>query len=133
MSAFHDVELVHDGLIVLMRRGSRPFENASELDEERERLCSEFDAIGRIGRALLIDARSAPVSTDEKLHEPFSRFRLEVARGFSCVATLVRTKVGMLQVSRLAAAQQISVRPFDDEGAAISYLLNELGAELRGS
>ena len=107
-------------------RSALPFETALELSQERSLLVERLNVIGRAGRGLLIDSRAAPHSTDSQLQEEFRRFRLEVARGFERVATVVRTKVGILQVHRLCAEQTLSVQPFDDEAAAIAYLLSQL-------
>ena len=126
MSPFHQVDVLHNGRIVRVRRSARGFESAQELRLERSLLVEKLNSIGRSGRGLLIDSRSAPHSTDDKLQEEFRRFRVDVARGFERVATLVRTKVAILQVNRLCAEQTQTVQPFDDEAAAVSYLLTPL-------
>lgn len=123
MSPFHDVDTLHDGRIVRIRRSERRFESASELRVERLRLREELDALGRAGRALLIDSRAAPHSTDDTMQDEFRRFREDVARGFAPIATLVRTKVAILQVQRLSADAPTTVQPFNEEAAAIAYLL----------
>jgi hypothetical protein len=125
MSPFHRVDVLHEGRIVRVQRSGRPYQSAAELNQERLLLREALDKLGRSGRGLLIDSRVAPHSTDERLHEEFRRFRLEVARGFERVAALVRTKVGILQVNRLIADSTSSVQPFDDEAAAIAYLLGQ--------
>jgi hypothetical protein len=125
MSPFHRVDVLHEGRIVRVQRSGRSYQSAAELNQERLLLGEALDKLGRSGRGLLIDSRVAPHSTDERLHEEFRRFRLEVARGFERVAALVRTKVGILQVNRLIADSTSSVQPFDDEAAAIAYLLGQ--------
>lgn len=109
-----------------VRRSARGFGSAQELRLERSLLVEKLNSIGRAGRGLLIDSRSAPHSTDDKLQEEFRRFRVDVSRGYERVATVVRTKVAILQVNRLCADQAQTVQPFDDEAAAISYLLSQL-------
>jgi hypothetical protein len=125
MSPFHRVDVLHEGRIIRVQRSGRSYQSAAELNQERLLLGEALDKLGRSGRGLLIDSRVAPHSTDERLHEEFRRFRLEVARGFERVAALVRTKVGILQVNRLIADSTSSVQPFDDEAAAIAYLLGQ--------
>jgi hypothetical protein len=125
MSPFHRVELLQQGRIIRVQRSERPYQSAADLNQERLLLGEALDKLGRTGRGLLIDSRVAPHSTDDRLHEEFRRFRLEVARGFDRIAALVRTKVGILQVNRLIADSTASVQPFDDEAAAIAYLLGE--------
>lgn len=126
MSPFHRIDVLHDGRVVRVERSGQPYASAEELNRERRLLCEALDQLGRAGRGLLIDSRAAPHSTDERLQEQFRRFRLEVARGFDRVAALVRTKVGILQVQRLVAnTSEASVQPFDDEVAAIAFLLGQ--------
>jgi hypothetical protein len=124
MSPFHQVELLHDGRVVRVRRSERPFETAAELRQERFRLVEQLNSLGRIGRGLLIDSRAAPHSTEGDMKDEFERFRSEVARGFQRVAILVRTKVGILQVRRLGAPQS-AIQAFDDEAVALEHLLGE--------
>lgn len=116
--------MLHDGRVIRIQRSERAYPNAAALNEERLLLGEALDKLGRKGRGLLIDSRAAPPSTDERLQEEFRRFRLEVARGFDRVAALVRTKVGILQVTRLVGDAISSVQAFDDEAAAIGYLLD---------
>jgi hypothetical protein len=124
MNSFHKVELLHEGRVVCIRRSERPFESAAELRQERFRLVEQLNTLGRSGRGLLIDSRAAPHSTEASMKDEFERFRTEVARGYALVAILVRTKVGILQVRRLGAAQS-AVVAFDDEAAAVNYLLGD--------
>lgn len=122
MSPFHRLEVLHEGRILRVQRSPQPYQSAAELNQERLLLGEALDKLGRKGRGLLIDSRVAPSSTDARLEEEFRRFRREVSRGFARVAALVRTKVGVLQVTRLTADLS-SVQAFDDEAAAIAYLL----------
>lgn len=133
MTPFHQVEVIENSRIVLIRRSERRFESALELSQERVLIVERLNGIGRSGRALLIDSRVAPHSTDDNMQDEFKRFRLDVARGFERVATLVRTKVAILQVNRLCADQTVTVQAFNDEAQAIEYLLGELAIAPRRS
>jgi hypothetical protein len=125
MGPFHEVSVLHDGRVVCVRRTQRQFESAAELRFERLRLVEQLNALGRRGRGLLVDSRTAPHSTESQLDEEFRRYRREVMLGFDRVAALVRTKVGILQVKRLCAGQASAFQVFDDEEAAIASLLSE--------
>lgn len=131
MSPFHRLDVLHEGRIIRLERSERAYQSGAELNQERLLLKEALDKLGRTGRSLLIDSRVAPHSTDARLEEEFRRFRLEVARGFDRVAALVRTKVGILQVKRLIADSTSHVHAFDDEAAAIAYLLAEPPARSR--
>lgn len=121
---FHEVTVLQDGRIVRLWRSRRAFADASELRMERRRLVEELNVLGRAGRGLLIDSRLAPHSTETHLEEEFARYRREVMVGYERVASLVRTKVAILQVNRLLSGQAPSFQAFDDEAEAIDYLLN---------
>ena len=125
MSPFHQIDVLHHGRIVLLRRSPVSFPSVAELQQERQLLVGALNKLGRAGRGLLVDSRQAPHGTEERMRDEFCRFRHDVARGFVAVATLVRTKVGMLQVRRLGYEQCSEVQAFDDESAAISYLLGQ--------
>lgn len=123
MAPFHEVNVLQDGRIVRLWRSPRAFADATELRFERRRLMGELNAIGRAGRGLLIDSRLAPHSTEAQLEEEFTRYRREVMAGYERVASLVRTKVAILQVNRLLSGQASEFQVFDDETEAIEYLL----------
>lgn len=108
---------------MLLRRSAQPFDDGDELSRERALVAENLDALGRKGRGLLIDSRLAPHSTEDRLKDEFLRLRDEVVRDFERVAVLVRSKVGLLQVRRLAVEHTVPVHAFDDEAAAIAYLL----------
>jgi hypothetical protein len=126
MTPFHQIDVLHNGRIVRVWRSERRFDSAFELSQERVLLVEKLNGIGRAGRGLLIDSRVAPSSTDDHMQEEFRRFRLEVSRGYERVATLVRTKVAILQVNRLCADQTVSIRAFNEEPDAVSYLLGDV-------
>src|SRR3954471_16644319 len=53
MAPFHEISLLHDGLIVQLRRSAQRFEGAQELHQERLVLAGKLNSIGRTGRGLL--------------------------------------------------------------------------------
>ncbi len=73
--------------------------------------------------SLLIDARRAKGTQDPAIERVITDFNTRVLMRFTRVAALVQTSVGLLQSQRLVRAQAAAIRPFDDEGAAIAYLL----------
>lgn len=125
--------MLHDGRVVRVARSEVPYPSAAVLSQERLLLGEALDRLGRAGRGLLIDSRKAPSSTDDRLSDEFKRFRVDVSRGFDRVAALVRTKVGILQVNRLVNDSLTNVHAFDDEAAAIAYLLGTAVPAPRGS
>lgn len=123
MAPYHEVTVLQGGRIVRLWRSRRPFADAAELSMERRRLVDELNVLGRAGRSLLIDSRLAPHSTEANLQDEFARYRREVMAGYDRVASLVRTKVAILQVNRLLTGQASEFHAFDTEEEAIEYLL----------
>ncbi len=74
MGPFHEVSVLHDGRVVCVRRTQRKFETDEELRYERSRLVEQLNAIGRMGRRLLIDSRAAPDSTEGRLDGEVRRY-----------------------------------------------------------
>ena len=124
MAPFHEVTVLLDGRIVRLWRSRRAFADAVELRTESRRVVEELNRLGRAGKGLLIDSRLAPHSTESQLEDEFRRYRQEVMAGYDRVASLVRTKVAILQVNRLLVGQAPAFQAFDSEGDAIEYLLH---------
>jgi hypothetical protein len=120
-SAFFAVRK-EEGWVRVVRSAQR-FEDEQQLRVERQNVGLQLDAIGR-GKALLIDSRLAPASTDFELGAEFKALRREVERGFERVAILVKTKVGVLQANRLKDEDASRfMRVFDEERDAIAFLV----------
>ncbi len=73
--------------------------------------------------ALLIDARRGKGTQDPDIERAIMHFNTSVLERFTRVAALVQTSVGLLQSQRLLRSQATAIRPFDDERAAIAYLV----------
>jgi hypothetical protein len=112
------------GGIVTLRRTDAAFDNATQLVEETRAISQALDRLGRSGRALLIDARRAPTSTDARMGKGFASMRDEIRRGFTRTAVLLNTKIGVLQANRLRAEDEPCQLEgiFDVEREAIAYL-----------
>lgn len=110
---------------VCVVRSAQRFEDEEQVRAERLNMGVILDAIGR-GDALLVDSRLAPASTDFELSTEFKALRREVERGFTRVAVLVKTKLGVLQANRLRPENSSRVmRVFDDEQEAIAFLVGK--------
>jgi len=71
---------------------------------------------------LLLDMRNAPLRNDPAF-EAAAHEMGQVTRRFHRTAVLVRTAVGGLQARRMQRERGSNNRVFDDEAAAIAYLL----------
>jgi serine/threonine protein kinase len=120
---FHQVRLL-EPQIVLVRRSSRKFVDADEVAEERRRIGSALDHLGRQGKRLLVDSRRAPLSTDDLLTNAFAALREEIGRDFERTAVVVDTKIGILQANRLNRATTFdgAIAAFEQESDALAFL-----------
>lgn len=75
------------------------------------------------GALLLLDTRDAPARNDGAFEAKIIEHRDRLFGRFARVAILVRTAAGRLQTSRLSRDSKHEVRTFDDEDAALQFLL----------
>jgi hypothetical protein len=79
----------------------------------------------RAHHAMLIDLRPAPIREETDFAKEMRAVRAELCRGFRRTAFLVQTRVGYLQVRRFLAEERLPFPVFDEEEAALAYLLAE--------
>ncbi|NUP07682.1 MAG: hypothetical protein HOW73_16670 [Polyangiaceae bacterium] len=76
--------------------------------------------------SLLVDLRNSPMRNDEEFEHAIAARRRELdsaLRAFARSAYLVRTPAGKLQIQRYLREDGVSRPVFDDEAAAIRYLV----------
>lgn len=105
----------------LMTRTPAAFETIDALDRAFDDACAALDRLGRADRRLLVDMRAVQGRNDEAFEVAMRRHRPRVLAGFERVAILVRSAVGVLQLSR-------HVR---EDGGADAVIGSDLGAILR--
>jgi hypothetical protein len=81
--------------------------------------------------SLLIDSREGPLRNDPAFEEILARARGRIVDRYARVAVLVKSAVGKLQVARYAREDHKSPRVFDDEDAALTYLMTPRGESKR--
>jgi eukaryotic-like serine/threonine-protein kinase len=120
---FHEVLLL-EPRVVLVRRSARKFVDETEVAEERRRIGSALDRLGRQRKRLLVDSRRAPLSTDDRLAAAFMALREEIGRDFERTAVVVDTKIGILQANRLNRETTLNgaLAAFESESEALAFL-----------
>ncbi|HEX2873033.1 MAG TPA: protein kinase [Polyangiaceae bacterium] len=120
---FHEVMLIEPH-IVLVRRSARNFANAGEVMDERRRIGTALDQLGRDRKRLLVDSRRAPLSTDDRLASEFMALREEIGRGFERTAVVVGSKIGILQANRLNRETTLdgALAAFENDRDALVFL-----------
>lgn len=81
---------------------------------------------------LRFDTRLAPLMGDEAMERKLGAASAVLVAGFARSAVLVRTAVGKLQATRFSRANDRTTHIFDDEAAALRYLLAEPSADEGG-
>lgn len=108
------------GFVRLVRSAAR-FESKAQINAARVWVARQLDALGRAGRGILIDSRLGPPSTDFEHGAEFCELRRETERGFSRIAVLVQTKLGVLQAHRIAAQDKSGLVVFENESDAAEF------------
>jgi hypothetical protein len=74
---------------------------------------------------LLLDTRDSPLASDPRLEAGLIASTNVLMEGYRRRAALVQTAVGKLQASRISRSLGAQAGIFDDEAAAIAYLLSD--------
>ena len=116
-----------DPRLVRYVRTSVPYASIFEYELLHERISGFFDQLDRRQRVLLVDMREAVMNTDPAFEKAAGRARQLLARDFRRIAVLVKTAIGALQVGRHIREDASGSTVFNDETAAISFLLGVSG------
>ena len=71
---------------------------------------------------LLTDLRDAPSRNDPEFEERFAPYRAQMTRAAAENAVLVRTRVGALQIRRLAQRDDAALEVFHEDADARAWL-----------
>lgn len=118
------VTLEHADRIVRIKRTSEPFTDEA-LAALTPVAASVLPSAMRQRRGLLFDTRLAPLMGDDVMERKLGAASAVLVGGFARSAVLVRTAVGKLQATRFSRANDRTTHIFDDEAAALRYLLAE--------
>ena len=116
-----------DARLVRYVRTSVPYASMLEYDLLHERVSGSLDQLGRRHHVLLVDMREAVMNTDPAFEKAASRGRQLLVRDFRRIAVLVKTAIGALQVGRHIREDSLDSIVFNEETAAISFLLGVSG------
>ncbi len=122
-SRFARLELDATGRLVRYTRSAEPFASLDDAMNEFREIGGVDAGLPRSELSLLTDIRLVPGRNDDAFETAVASRRNELFGGFRKRATLVRTLVGKLQVQRLNRASILATEVFDDEDAAVAYLL----------
>ena len=125
--------------LVVITRTAQEFGELADVRWMFERIDRAIEGVHRHRASLLIDSRRAPPRNDPEFERVFTPLRQELMGSFSRVALLLRSAVGVLQMSRLLRVDGISVGVYTDAAEALVYLgappderlLAPLGADRR--
>jgi hypothetical protein len=116
-----------DSRLVRYVRTSVPYPNLIEYELLHERAGSLLDQLGRKRHVLLVDMREAVMNNDPAFERAAGRCRQLLVHDFRRLAVLVKTAVGALQIGRHIREDSLESPLFNEETAAISYLLGVSG------
>ncbi|AUX31345.1 MULTISPECIES: hypothetical protein [Sorangium] len=108
--------------IVRVTRTAAPFDSLEQIEQRCMEVTAALAPVHRSAMSLLLDIRAAPGRNDPKFEEATLRLRTAAARGFGCVAVLVGTSAGALQVRRHSREDGVDRIISDDEDELLAYL-----------
>lgn len=116
-----------DTRLVRYVRTSMPYPSLDEYERLHERAGHLLDQLGRTRHVLLVDMRGATLNNDPAFERSAVRCRMLLVRDVRRLAVLVKTAVGALQIGRHIREDSLDSPIFNDETAAVSYLLGVSG------
>lgn len=122
-----------DARLVRYVRTSVPYASMLEYELLHERVAGALDQLGRRHHVLLVDMREAVMNTDPAFERAAGRGRQLFVRDFRRIAILVKTAIGALQVGRHMREDSLDTSIFNEEPAAISFLLGVSGFDCDSS
>lgn len=114
--------LEYDGKLVRIVRTALAFPDAETAERAYAPLLAAVDKLGRAERVVLSDMRLAPGRNDPAFEAAFARIRKRMFGGFRKAATLVQSKVGLLQISRLIREDRMERMASENEAEVLAYL-----------
>lgn len=114
--------LEYDGKLLRVVRTAVPFPDPEAAVRAYAPLIAIMDRLGRADRCVLSDVRLAPGRNDPAFEAAFAQVRKQAFVGFRKAATLVQSKVGLLQLSRLIKQERMNRMASDNEAELLAYL-----------
>jgi hypothetical protein len=109
--------------LVVVTRKSTVFRSVIECDRAYADVVRTLNALNRPKLRVLINLTDGPSTHDPVFEKVISVHRKKIYAGFMKAAAVVRTAAGMLQVSRHARNDALSLAVFHAEADAERYLL----------
>ncbi|AGP35959.1 hypothetical protein BE04_16745 [Sorangium cellulosum] len=110
--------------IVRVTRSAAPFDSLEQIEQKCLEIIAALAPVDRSAMSLLLDIRAAPGRNDPKFEEATLRLRTAAVRGFGCVAVLVATSAGALQVRRHSREDGVDRIISDNEDELLAYIAN---------
>lgn len=108
--------------VVRVTRTAEPFDSIEQIEQECLEITAALTCVDRSAMSLLLDIRAAPGRNDPRFEEATLQLRTAAVRGFGCVAVLVGTSAGALQVRRHSREDGIDRLISDNEDELLAYL-----------
>lgn len=115
------VTLEFGGRVVRIVRSAVSYPSPEAAERAYEPLYLILDRIGRSDRCLLNDQRLAIGRNDAVYEAAFARIRSRTIPGFRRIATLVQSKVGLLQLGRMIREDRVERLASDNEAEILAY------------
>lgn len=125
-SEYMELALDSDRRLARFRRSDRGI-NKSTVIPVVQRFTQDLDRLLPVAMRptfrLLVDAREAPRAADPELESALSGSMNPLMKQFACVAVLIKTPIGILQMRRLLRGWTTPAEVFSDEAEATIWLM----------
>lgn len=111
--------------VISLVRTAEEFHSIESVDESTTALARAFPRARRLGFAMLVDYRLAPLSVAPVLEMAFARFRVESEQGFESVVVIVQSPIGRVRARRLTSAGSCPVEVVESMELALTYIARE--------
>jgi hypothetical protein len=108
--------------LVRLVRSDQPFDDVEQLKLALSQLIAKLVTLKTNQLMLLTDLRQGPLRNNPAF-EAASRPIADFAQNFKRHAVLVQTMLGQLQLKRLSREHQTQMNIFNDEAAALEFLM----------
>lgn len=115
-----------DERTLLYTRSAKPYRTPSDIHDDFKQVFAALAKLPTKTLGLLVDLRAVRGRNDTEFEQAHESHRAKLVRAFACVALIVASSTGRLQVTRYADQDAVRLRVFNDYDEALAWLHSAL-------
>ncbi len=108
--------------IVRLTRSAEKYDSNAQAVETYNKINAELDRGGRTGYGFLVDSRQAPLRNDATFEAAVREPRKKTTQGFTRTAVLLKSAVGVAQMTRVVREDGVDMLVTVDEAEALAHV-----------